>query len=130
MKFIKLLIICFVLPTITSCSSDNQPKNIVENYLTAIDSFNFKNAEQLIIPNSENLKTIVNIKTFSNEMTKAERESYINTKKVYSYKEIDVTDYSAKVIVTSTQENFPVYIEFYLIKEKDKWLIDKIESNL
>jgi|GEM_PF-2651623 len=130
MKFIKLLIICFVLPTITSCSSSNQAKNIVENYLTAIDSFNFKKAEELIVPNPENLKMIEHIKTFSNKMTEAERENYINTKKVYSYKETDVTDNSAKVIVTNTQENFPVYVEFYLIKEKDKWLIDKIESNL
>lgn len=130
MKFIKLLIICFVLPTITSCSSNNQPKNIVENYLKTIDSFNFKKAEELIVPNSENLKMIEHIKTFSNKMTEAERENYINTKKVYSYKETDVTDNSAKVIVTNTQENFPVYVEFYLIKEKDKWLIDKIESNL
>jgi len=130
MKFIKLLIICFVLPTITSCSSSNQAKNIVENYLTAIDSFNFKKAEELIVPNPENLKMIEHIKTFSNKMTEAERENHINTKKVYSYKETDVTDNSAKVIVTNTQENFPVYVEFYLIKEKDKWLIDKIESNL
>lgn len=129
MKYIKSFIICFILVTIASCSTNNQPKSIVENYLTAINSFNFETAEQLIIPNSENIKAIENIKIFSNKMTKAERESYINNKKVYSYKEIDVTDYSAKVIVTSTQENFPIYIEFYMIKEKDKWLIAKFSSD-
>lgn len=116
-KYIKSFIICFILVTITSCSSNNQPKNIVENYLTAIDSFNFKTAEQLIIPNPENLKTINNIKLFSTRMTKEERENYINIRKVYNYNEIDVTDDSAKVVVTSIEETFPIWTEFYLIKK-------------
>ena len=129
MKLINLLVFCLTFMSLTSCSSKRQPKEIAEKYLTAVDNFDYENAKQLVIPNAENLKSIDNIKNFGEKLTEPEREKYKSNKKVYNYVEKDITNNSAKVIATSNQGNYPVIIEFELVKKDDDWLIEKFKSN-
>jgi len=114
---------------LTSCDAKKEPKNVVEEYLTAIDNFNIEEAKSLVVQNSKNLKSINNIKVFAEKMTPFEKEKYIKEKKIYHYIEEEITANSARIVATNNQGDYTIAIEFELVKQNDHWLIEKVKSN-
>jgi hypothetical protein len=62
-------------------------------------------------------------------MTPSERAKYINSKKIYHFKEEKVSAEATRIIATNNQGDFTVAIMFNLKKVGNKWLINDYTSD-
>lgn len=126
MKYI-LLLTYFILLT-TSCNTQKSPKNVVQEYIFAIDNLNYEKAKNNLILTDENSKSLDNMKKISDKMSESEKAQYINKKKIYNFIEKEILSTTAKIIVTNNQSDYTITFEFNLKKIKNKWLIDSYKS--
>lgn len=124
-----LILFCFTL-LVTNCDAQTSPLNVVKEYLSAIDSFDYVKAKKLLILNDNNLKSLQNIKKASDSMTPSKRAKDLNNKKVYHFTEEKVSDETAKIIATNNQGDFTVTIVFNMKKVGNKWLINDYTSDI
>ena len=112
-----------------SCTSQQGPKGVAKSYLNAVDKFDFKTAEQYLLLNEENIKSLENMKRFSEQMTTTEKEKYSDRKIHYEFKEEQINGNMAHVSVSNDAHEQVSVIKFEMQKLNGKWLIRKIHSN-
>ncbi|WP_440135239.1 hypothetical protein [Chitinophaga sancti] len=123
-----LFLFCITLLTI-SCDAQKSSKDVVKDFLSAIDNFDLIKANKLLIPNDDNLKALQNIKKFSDGMTPSQKAKYINNKKRYNYREDKTSTAATTIIATNTQGEMTVATVFHLKKVGNQWLIDSFISD-
>jgi hypothetical protein len=124
-----LFLFCITILTI-SCGAQKSPKDVVKEFLSAVDNYDLVKAQKMLISNGNNRKALENIKKFSDGITPSEKANYINNKKRYNYIEDKTTTTAATIIATNNQgAMYVVAIEFHLKKVDNQWLIDNFISN-
>ena len=127
-----LLILLFSILQITGCAVADNPKNVVSQYLKAIDNFQFDKAKSLLIKDPENLKAFDNIRTFSESFNETKkRESILRAKnRVYNIIDKETTKDTALIIATNNEGSFTALITFEMIKQNGKWLIKSFKTDI
>lgn len=123
-----LFLFCITLLTI-SCDAQKSAKDVVKEFLSAVDNLDLVKAKKMLILNDNNLKALQNIKKFVDGMTPAQKSKYINNKKRYNYMENKTSTTAATIIATINQGEMTVATEFHLKKVGNQWLIDSFMSN-
>lgn len=123
-----LFLFCITLLTI-SCDAQKSSKDVVKEFLSAVDNLDLVKAKKMLIPNDNNLKALQNIKKFADGMTPSQKSKYINNKKRYNYMEDKTSTTATTIIATNNQGEMTVATEFHLKKVDNQWLIDSFISN-
>jgi len=123
-----LFLFCITLLTI-SCDAQKSSKDVVKEFLSAVDNLDLVKAKKMLIPNDNNLKALQNIKKFVDGMTPPQKSKYINNKKRYNYMEDKTSTTATTIIATNNQGEMTVATEFHLKKVDNQWLIDSFISN-
>lgn len=123
-----LFLFCITLLTI-SCDAQKSSKDVVKEFLSAVDNLDLVKAKKMLIPNDNNLKALQNIKKFVDGMTPSQKSKYINNKKRYNYMEDKTSTTATTIIATNNQGEMTVATEFHLKKVDNQWLIDSFISN-
>lgn len=123
-----LFLFCITLLTI-SCDAQKSSKDVVKEFLSAVDNLDLVKAKKMLIPNDNNLKALQNIKKFVDGMTPSQKSRYINNKKRYNYMEDKTSTTATTIIATNNQGEMTVATEFHLKKVDNQWLIDSFISN-
>jgi tRNA A37 threonylcarbamoyladenosine dehydratase len=122
-----LILFCFILLT-ASCDAQTSPKNVVKEFLYAIDNLDYVKAKKALIVNDNNLEALKNMKKFGDSMTPSQRAKYLSSKKTYVFKEEEILPSKAQIIAVSQEELIAMATEFYLKKVGNQWLIDRFIS--
>jgi len=124
-----LISLLFILMLLGSCKSSEEtksPKETVEAYLAATNRFDDESAKDFLILNKDNLMLLETLKKMEKSLPDEQKERFLNKEKEAVYFEKEVTDSTAKIIVSPREITMP--IEFNLKKRNNKWLIESVLS--
>lgn len=111
-----------------SCKSPKQPqsaKETVEAYLKAVNHFDYKSAEDFLVPNKENQLVLETLQKMEKSLPDERKKEFIDKEKNALYYEEKTTDSTTQITVTLSK-GIAMPIEFNLKKVKDTWLIESI----
>lgn len=123
--------VCFV--GLISCKKEaaktDTPENTVQNYLKAIDIFDFKQANEFVVKNENTDLVIKNIERFSKSLNENERKEYVSSKKTYFIKPVSKTTDKTTLVAVNNEGIYAFGVTFKLIKKGNQWLIEDIQSD-
>ncbi len=127
-----IALVCFA--GLVSCkkqaSKTDTPESTVENYLKAIDVFDFEQANKYVIKNENTDQVINNIEWYYNSMNDVERKNYLSGKrKSYFIKRIPKTANETTIIAINKDGVYAFGITFNVIKKENTWLIENIQAD-
>ncbi|WP_347051841.1 hypothetical protein [Flavobacterium olei] len=122
----SFLIILTLLAGCKTSEGTKSPRQTVEAYLNACNRFDSEAAKELLILNKENLMVLETLKKMEKSLPDNRKSSFINKEKNAVYTEKEITDLTARIIVSEQQAALP--FEFNLKKTNGIWLIESIKE--
>jgi hypothetical protein len=128
MKQLFLMLLSILI--LAGCDDTKTPKDTVREYLQAIDNFEFEKANALLLANPENKIAMDNMKRYATTLSEAKKKELFSKAKgrIYNILEKESSENEALVIATNNEGAYTVAIAFELVKDKEKWLIKKIND--
>ncbi|MFD2939111.1 hypothetical protein [Flavobacterium notoginsengisoli] len=124
----KRLITLFIFMALfISCKPNKSPKETVAAFREYTYYHDFENADFFLIPTEENREHIEILKKMALIKPNIENEKFKDIEKNVFYKEKEITDSTAQIIVRFGQSTMST--EFKLKKNNKKWLIESIIQN-
>lgn len=128
MKALQRLLIALCLFVI-SCQSAKQPDEVVKEYLTAVDKFDYKATKEMLVENDTTKMLMQNMEIYEKSMTPESKKAYISKPKNYEIKPAEIDGNNARVKTIYKDGEMPVVVIFSLKKTDKGWLINNFTAN-